>query len=113
MLQPAYLTKSRRCGFEMETTMQPMKKHIPPVTAEPEAIDVARVREAALQTSPYEHVIISNFIRDAWKERVYNDYPAIKEGGSLPLGTTKYGPNFQRLIDEMNGDEFREAVEKI
>ena len=92
--------------------MQAQKKSIPPVTSAPEAIDVGIVRAAPLQTAPYQHIVISNFIRDAWKERIYNDYPVIKEGGSLPLGTTKYGPNFQRLIDEMNGDEFRKAVEE-
>jgi SM-20-related protein len=92
--------------------MQPVKKSIPPVTSEPEAIDVARVSQAPLQTAPYEHIVISGFIRDAWKERIYNDYPEIKTAGSLPLNTTTYGPNFQRLIDEMNSDEFRAAVEK-
>lgn len=88
------------------------KKTIPPVTVENEVIDVARVREAQLKPAPYEHILLSGFIRDAWKDRVYNDYPVIKEAGSLPLSTTQYGPNFQRLIDEMNGDEFRRAVEE-
>jgi hypothetical protein len=92
--------------------MQPVKKSIPPVTSEPEAIDVSRVAAAPLETAPYEHVVISGFIRDSWKERIYNDYPEIKTAGSLPLNTTKYGPHFQRLIDEMDSDEFRAAVEK-
>ncbi|MBU6475269.1 MAG: hypothetical protein KGQ70_04830, partial [Alphaproteobacteria bacterium] len=75
-------------------------------------IDVNVVRAAKLETSPYEHIVASGFITPEWKDILLKEYPVVEKGGSFPLSTVKYGTLFKRLIDEMNGDDFRHAIEE-
>ena len=75
-------------------------------------LDIEKVRKASAETSPYEHVVVSDFLRGEWHEKLLKDYPVLKKAGSFPLPTTTYGESFRKLIDEMNGDAFREAVEE-
>jgi hypothetical protein len=76
----------------------------------PLMLDVEKVRQAKVETSPYEYMVVSDFIRSEWQERLIKEYPVVKEGGSFPLPTISYGEIFAALIDEMNGADFRKAV---
>ncbi len=75
-------------------------------------IDVGRLRAATVMTEPYEYVVISDFITPAWRDRMIAGYPAVPKGGSWPLSTVKQSADFARLIDELNGPEFRRVVEE-
>jgi len=75
-------------------------------------LDIEKFKSKTLQTDPYEYVIINNFIHDYAIEGTLADYPALKTPGSTPLQLLKYGKNFSNLIDELNGEEFRKAVEE-
>src|SRR4051812_13165119 len=75
-------------------------------------IDVSKLRDVKLETSPYEHVIASGFIRPEWQETLLSEYPVLKDGGSFPLPSVTYGAGFGALIDSLNGDDFRKAVEE-
>src|SRR5262245_36960598 len=77
-------------------------------------LDLERFRSASLKTHPFDYVIVSNFIRPEWENRLIDAYPHIEKGGSFPLSTVKFGVDFSKLIGAMNGAEFREDVgEKI
>jgi SM-20-related protein len=75
-------------------------------------LDLETVRSARLQNHPFEYLIAANFIRPEWQDRLIEDYPIVKKGGSFPLSTVKVGADFARLIAEMNGAAFRQIVEQ-
>ena len=75
-------------------------------------LDLEKVRSTRLRTHPFDYVVVSNFIRPEWENRLIADFPHIEKGGSFPLSTVKFGADFSKLIDAMNGAEFRQAVEE-
>jgi SM-20-related protein len=75
-------------------------------------LDFEKLSSTSLSTHPFEYVVVSNFIRPEWEDRLIAAFPQIKKGGSFPLSTVKFGSDFSRLIDVMNGSKFRRAVEE-
>jgi SM-20-related protein len=71
-----------------------------------------KLESMPLNTDPFEHVIVSAFIRSEWEDRLIADFPIIDKGGSFPLSTVRVGADFARMIDALNGPDFRVAVEK-
>ena len=75
-------------------------------------LDLEKLRSTDRRTQPFDYVVVSNFIRHEWEDRLMAAFPRINKGGSFPLSTVKFGTDFSSLIDEMNGAEFRLAVEE-
>jgi len=75
-------------------------------------LDFAKLQSEPLKTDPFQYVIVSAFIRPEWEDRLITDFPAIHKGGSFPLSTVAVGADFAKLIDAMNGGDFRRAVEE-
>lgn len=75
-------------------------------------IDLDKVYNVKLETLPYEHIVVSDFIRDEWKDRLRQAYPEVKAPGSFPLSAVSCGREFMHLINELNSDAFRHAVEE-
>jgi SM-20-related protein len=75
-------------------------------------LDFEKLNATSLRTRPFDYVVVSNFIRPEWEDRLIAAFPDIDKGGSFPLSTVKFGLDFSRLIDAMNGLEFRQAVEE-
>ena len=74
-------------------------------------LDLEKFHSTRLETSPYEYVVVSDFIRLEWQDRLIGDFPHLKKGGSFPLSAVRLGTDFSQLIDEMDGAGFRHAVE--
>jgi SM-20-related protein len=74
-------------------------------------IDISRLRAATLESAPYEHVVVPNFIRPEWRGVLLREYPVLKKGGSFAVPVVGCGEHFHRLVEAMNGFEFRQAVE--
>lgn len=74
-------------------------------------IDVAKVDNAKLETSPYEYIAVSDFIKEAWKDKLIEAYPKVKAAGSFPLPSVPCSSEFMQLINELNSEAFRHAVE--
>jgi hypothetical protein len=70
-------------------------------------LDLEKARSARLQNHPFDYLIAADFIRPEWQDRLIEDYPIVKKGGSFPLSTVKVGADFARLIAETNGPAFR------
>ena len=79
---------------------------------QPSMLNVDRLRATALSTVPFEHVIVENFIHPDWEDRLMADFPAVEKPGSFPLSTVRVGSDFAQLIEQMNGVDFRTAVEE-
>ena len=75
-------------------------------------LDFERLRIARLRTDPFDYLLASGVISADWTDRLIRDYPAIGKAGSFPLSSVNYGPDFTRLIQALDGREFREVVEE-
>ena len=65
-----------------------------------------------LQREPFPHLIVSGFIGPQALAAINADYPKISTSGSFPVDQVEFGPAFQTLLDELEGDAFREAFEE-
>jgi SM-20-related protein len=74
-------------------------------------LDLEKLRSAELKTHPFEYVVVDNFVRTEWENRLVADFPRVRGAGSFPLATVKLEGKFSKLIDSLNGPEFRRAVE--
>lgn len=75
-------------------------------------VDVERIRATALEQSPYEYMIVRDFIRPEWQQKLIDAYPHVEQAGSFPLASVECSEEFLRLIEEMDGPEFRAAIEE-
>lgn len=73
-------------------------------------LDIAALEAMPLQTDPYEHVVVKDFVAERFADELIDSYPAIDNPGSFPLDTLRFGSAFGALIEEMNGEAFRKAV---
>jgi hypothetical protein len=65
-----------------------------------------------LQREPFPHLIASGFIGPQALAAINADYPKISTSGSFPVDQVEFGPAFRTLLDELEGDAFREAFEE-
>jgi SM-20-related protein len=75
-------------------------------------LDIAALKATPLETQPYEHLIVEGFVPQAHAEALIGSYPIIQQAGSFPLDTLSYDGAFAALIEEMNAEPFRGAVEE-
>jgi hypothetical protein len=75
-------------------------------------LGLEQFRATALMRQPFEHLIVPQFVGPQALAEINADYPSISTSGSFPIDQVAFGPAFQRLLDELNGDEFREAFEE-
>jgi SM-20-related protein len=75
-------------------------------------LDIDKLAQTKLEASPYPHLILQDFIRPEWKERLLQAYPDIPVGGSLPLSAVPHSAEFSQFIAELNGPAFRRAIEE-
>jgi hypothetical protein len=65
-----------------------------------------------LVREPFEHLIVAGFVPPDALAAIGTAYPKISTSGSFPVEQVTFGPAFQTLLDELEGDEFREAFEQ-
>ena len=67
------------------------------------------LRATSLVREPFPYLIVEGFIGPAALTAINADYPKISSPGSFPIDEVTFGPAFQRLLDELEGEEFRAA----
>ena len=72
-------------------------------------LDIDAFRATPLETDPFEHLVVSGFVRKVRIGEILADYPRIEKGGSYPLTTLDYGSVFASLCGELQGDALRDA----
>jgi hypothetical protein len=75
-------------------------------------LDIEAFRATPLKTEPYDYLVVPEFVRPELFHEVVGDYPSVPGPGSHPLTELAIGERFQALLDEMNGADFRHAVEE-
>jgi len=69
-------------------------------------------RATPLAIEPFPHLIVDGFIGKAALAAINADYPKLTSPGSFPVDQVTFGPAFRALLEELEGDEFREAFEE-
>ena len=73
-------------------------------------LGIEAFRATPLVKEPFEHLIVERFIGPAALAEINADYPKISSSGSFPTDELTFGSAFSTLLDELNGDEFLEAI---
>src|SRR6266704_2105678 len=68
------------------------------------------LREAALVTEPFPHLIVGNIIRPEALPEVVASFPRIGKRGSFPPEAVSCSGRFATLIEEMHSVELRDLV---
>jgi hypothetical protein len=69
-------------------------------------------RATPLSRDPYEHVIVSGFVKAEALRKINADYPEIQDTGSFAIEGLKFGAGFKLMVDALESDEFRRAFEE-
>ncbi len=75
-------------------------------------LDINALRATPLKTEPYDYIVVPDFVRPEFFQEIVADYPQVPEPGPCPLSDLEVGGDFQKLLDELNGPDFRHAVEE-
>lgn len=75
-------------------------------------LDIETLRATPLKSEPYDYVVVPDFVRPERFRDAVADYPAVPGPGSHPLSELEISGRFQVLLDELNGQAFRSAVEE-
>lgn len=75
-------------------------------------LDLQSFRQTPLETDPYEHVVIRDFVSADALKAAQDNYPAVPGPGSHPPKGLKIERGFKALIEELRGPEFQRAVEE-
>jgi len=75
-------------------------------------LNIDKFKQTPLVNSSFSYTIVSDFINPEAAQGLLKAYPEIKKTGSFALDSLKYGPEFENLLEELRGDEFRQAVEQ-
>jgi len=75
-------------------------------------IDLEAFGRTTLQRDPYEHLIVSGFVRPDGLPQISADFPRVPGPGSHPPSELSIVGGFKALIDELLGADFQRAVEQ-
>ena len=78
----------------------------------PQYLGIEQFRTTPLVRQPFEHLIVPQFIGARPLAEINADYPKISTSGSFPVDQLSFGPAFRNFLEELNGDDFREAFEE-
>lgn len=73
------------------------------------ALDLAALKAKPLEHNPFDYLILPHFLKPEARAAINADYPHVDRPGSFPLSEVKYGPAFASLIEELRGNEVRDA----
>lgn len=75
-------------------------------------IDFSALEKAQIVAKPFPFAVVSGFLRPETAKQISNDFPKVNFPGSVPPSDLKFGPMFGKLIEELEGDTLRQAIEK-
>jgi SM-20-related protein len=74
-------------------------------------LDFDALSKTPLKRDPYEYLVVPDFVRAEHFTEVVADYPSVPGPGSHPLSEVTVDGHFEALLDELDGPEFRKAIE--
>ncbi len=73
-------------------------------------LDYAALQATPVATDPFTHVVVPHFVPPGFLARIQADLPAMASGGSYPPSALKLGPAASSLVQQMEGEAFRNAI---
>lgn len=73
-------------------------------------IDLDALRDAQLHTDPFDFLVVPGFLDSEVLARVNADYPPIETAANHALENLQAGPQFNALMEEMQGQPFAETL---
>ena len=77
-----------------------------------EFLRLEALRGTPLVSEPFAHLVVPGFVGAAGLAAINADYPQIASPGSFPTDQLVFGVGFQKLLDELESDDFREVFEE-
>jgi SM-20-related protein len=74
--------------------------------------DFAALERTPLERDPFDFVVVPEFLRSDAFASILADYPKVPGPGSHPPAELSIHGNFRGLIEELEGSEFRSAIER-
>jgi hypothetical protein len=74
-------------------------------------LDLDALAAEPLVRDPYDYLVLKNFVRPEAAASVGADYPTVSKAGSFALEDVSVNGAFAELIEELNGEGFRAAIE--
>jgi hypothetical protein len=75
-----------------------------------EILDLDKLRAQPLVRDPFPFVVASGMLKPGAIQALSRDFPRIDDGGVYPVDILPLGPSMRRLVEELSGPEFRQAV---
>jgi hypothetical protein len=75
-------------------------------------LDYSALESAPLHTDPYEYLIVEKFVRPEKFAEAMADFPEVPGPGSHPPSQLTISGRFKALLDELQADQFRKAIEQ-
>jgi SM-20-related protein len=76
-------------------------------------INLDALRTAHLETDPFDFLVVPNFLNSEALTQVNHDYPAIDSAANHTLENLAYGPAFETLMAELQGQEMATVMGDI
>lgn len=73
-------------------------------------LDLDKIRAADVHERPYPFFVVEQAIADGKADAVARDFPAIERAGVVNSRDTDPGPAFAALLEELEGDAFRQVI---
>lgn len=77
-----------------------------------ELLDIDRLRAQPLVRDPFPFVVVEGMLKPGVIKDLSRDFPPIGDGGVYPVEILPLGPAMRKLVEEVSGPEFRQAVEE-
>ncbi len=75
-------------------------------------LDIAALDSTPLRHAPFDHIVIRGFIARTHLDAVLDDFPDVPGRGSHPPASLNIRKRFAALLDELQGNAFRTAIER-
>ena len=92
----------------MTTAVYPAVTVNEPMTTK--LLNLAALQDVAVNKQPYPFFVIEQALVVDKVGGIMRDFPEINDGGSFTLDDLETGPQFDALIDELNGPAFRQLI---
>jgi SM-20-related protein len=73
-------------------------------------LDMGKFRATDIATDPFPHIVVPRIVAETAMDEVLSALPAMRKGGSFPIGALRFGEAAKQLLAELQGDDFRRAV---
>jgi hypothetical protein len=80
-------------------------------TTSPVRFDINELLSTPLVREPFEHVVVPRFVGQSSLDWIWKHWPDLGRSGGAPLEQIAANHPIRALIEQFEGEEFREAVE--